>query len=346
MCGFRTAEAGKASPILWALPAATLAGFLRVRPVRVRGDAPGPRTQRMQKRRGGYAFRIAGKSRVRHDKAATSLRIRTPIDATGPRTVFRARLAQNLSECHHRTSPDPELTMSGNPEGISVSESKIRFADESPLVWYVSYGSNLRLARLKCYLQGGTPPGGRLEHPGARDTRLPRDVRPLELTGGLYFAGESIVWTGGIAFYDPELPATTPGRAYLITEQQLSDIISQELHFAGGPPVIGVPDRDYDFRPALAGGWHPIGPGPYETIVHVGHLDDHPVFTLSGPHRASEATHTAPSAQYLAMLVEGFAEAHGWPKTASAEYLCSLPGARGVWTPDQVATIGDHQGVS
>ncbi|MGR7003048.1 histone deacetylase [Yinghuangia aomiensis] len=197
----------------------------------------------------------------------------------------------------------------------------------------------MRRARLDCYLQGGIPPGGQWDHPGSRDTRPPRAVRPYELPGGLYFAVESRVWTGGIAFYDPDLPGTAPGRAYLVSRRQLSDIISQELYTAGGPALNGLPDRDYDFGPVLATKWHALGEGAYETLVYIGDLDGHPALTFTGPHRATEAVPTKPSGRYLVMLVQGLEEAHRWPSATAAEYLCSLPGAEGEWTPEQVLAL-------
>ena len=58
-------------------------------------------------------------------------------------------------------------------------------------VWYVSYGSNMCAARFACYIEGGGPPGGSREYPGARDRRLPERTIPVDLPGTVYFAGES-----------------------------------------------------------------------------------------------------------------------------------------------------------
>lgn len=74
------------------------------------------------------------------------------------------------------------------------------------LIWYAAYGSNLSAERLHLYLQGGTPAGGRLGVPGARDPSPPRERRAVELAGSVYFAWESPTWGGGIAFLDPHAP--------------------------------------------------------------------------------------------------------------------------------------------
>ncbi len=77
-------------------------------------------------------------------------------------------------------------------------------------VWYVTYGSNLSEARFRCYLGGGRPVGGTRLYTGCRDPRSPRRRVSLEVPGGLYFAGESSVWSGGRAYFDPGY-ADAPG---------------------------------------------------------------------------------------------------------------------------------------
>src|SRR3546814_21146861 len=97
-------------------------------------------------------------------------------------------------------------------------------------LWYVSYGSNMSLVRLRCYLEGGCPPGARVTYAGARDSTLPAADVAVELPGSLYFAGESRTWGGGVAFYDHDVPGPTPARAYKITAEQFADVAAQELH--------------------------------------------------------------------------------------------------------------------
>src|SRR3954467_542512 len=96
-------------------------------------------------------------------------------------------------------------------------------------VWYVAYGSNLALDRFRCYLAGGRPVGGMRVYAGCRDTREPERIVSLQIPGGLGFAGESGVWGGGMAFYDPSAPGLVAGRGYLVTAEQLGDIAAQEM---------------------------------------------------------------------------------------------------------------------
>jgi len=73
----------------------------------------------------------------------------------------------------------------------------------SSYVWYASYCSNLKSARLLSYITGGQPPGSVSTNPGCHDPSPPLDVRPITLPYELYFAGHSRTWGGGgVAFND------------------------------------------------------------------------------------------------------------------------------------------------
>jgi hypothetical protein len=183
----------------------------------------------------------------------------------------------------------------------------------------VSYGSNMARARLACYLTGGRPTGARRHYPGARDRTLPSEDRAVHLPGRLWFAGESTVWGGGVAFYDHDAVGPTAARAYRITAAQLADVAAQEMH---RPPV---PDDPLEAA-LLAGieGRHVAGAGRYETLVAVGRMDGLPMLTFTAPHGHAEAPHAAPSAAYVAMIEAGLREAHGWSDGEVAAYLATV----------------------
>ncbi|MGH3481313.1 MAG: histone deacetylase [Pseudonocardiaceae bacterium] len=199
------------------------------------------------------------------------------------------------------------------------------------LVWYVSYGSNMCAARFGCYLAGGTPPGTQRTNSGCRDRRPPHRAIGCEIAGGVYFATESAVWGGGRAFYDPELVGTAAAHAYLITAGQFADIAAQEMY--------GVAGADINLEPVLVTGRAELGPGRYETLLHIGDLDGYPLLTFTAPWHASDVPWTAPSAAYLRMLAAGLHEAHGWDIHRVANYLAHLRGARGHWTPADIAAL-------
>ncbi|WP_158891366.1 histone deacetylase [Amycolatopsis anabasis] len=198
-------------------------------------------------------------------------------------------------------------------------------------IWYASYGSNMYAERLRSYLEGGTPPGGKLRCPGCRDPRPPRRTTACRVPGGVYFATESQVWGGGRAFFDPALPGVAAMRAYLVTVGQFSDIAAQEMY--------RDPAADLDLTPVLATGRHALGEGRYETLHHVADLDGYPVLTFTAPWSAAEVEPNPPSAAYLRMLAGGLVEGHGWDIDTAAAYLAGLPGAAGHWTARAIAAL-------
>ncbi|HVW43872.1 MAG TPA: histone deacetylase [Amycolatopsis sp.] len=202
-----------------------------------------------------------------------------------------------------------------------------------PLVWYVSYGSNMNALRFGCYLAGGIPEGTGHRHPGCRDPRPPLATRAYDLPGGIYFATRSPVWGGGRAFYDPALPGTAPARAYLITAGQFADVAAQEMH--------RDPGNDLDLSEVIAVGRAELGPGRYETLLCAGHLGEHPVLTFTAPWSAEDVEGEAPSAAYLRMLATGLCDAQGWDLRRATTYLAGLPGAVGAWSAESIlAAVG------
>lgn len=181
------------------------------------------------------------------------------------------------------------------------------------LVWYVSYGSNLCSARFDCYLSGGRPPGAARTYPGCRDTSPARANAALWLPGGIYFAWDSPVWGGGIAFYDADLPGKVAARGYLITAGQFADIAAQEMYREPSAPL--------DLSTVLSSGKHAVGPGRYETLLCAGYRDGHPLLTFTAPWTAASAEHTRPTPAYLRMLIAGLIESHGWTRYEAMDYL-------------------------
>jgi hypothetical protein len=198
-------------------------------------------------------------------------------------------------------------------------------------VWYASYGSNMYAGRLRHYLCGGRPPGGRRTYPGCRNSALPERSVPLMLPGGVYFALESPAWTGGMALYDPALPGSAAARAHLITAEQFADIAAQEMY--------RPPPAEFDLAAAVAAGRHQFGAGRYETLVCPGELDGFPIVTFTAPWQAADVEWRRPAPAYVAYLAGGLREAHGWPAERITAYLGDLPGIFGEWDPAELATL-------
>jgi hypothetical protein len=186
-------------------------------------------------------------------------------------------------------------------------------------VWYVSYGSNMSRDRLIAYLRGGRPPGARTTYAGARDATLPVDDAPVDLPGRLYFAGDSVTWGGGVAFYDHDEPGGTAARAYRISAAQFADIAAQEMH--------RVPREDDPIEQivldGLVRGRHRVGPGHYETLVEIGRRDGLPMLTFTAPHGYDAVEHTEPAPAYLATIARGLRESRGWTEDEIDDYVAA-----------------------
>ncbi|WBB56462.1 histone deacetylase [Verrucosispora sp. WMMD573] len=203
-------------------------------------------------------------------------------------------------------------------------------------LWYVCYGSNMSLQRLTYYLGGGRPPAGALTYPGCRDSSPPSDSRAIRLPGTVYFALEARAWTGGMAFYDHDHFGGTPARAFRVTVSQFSDIMAQEMCLE--------PGDDIDLSGVMGRGRLTLGPGCYQTLLHLGVLDGLPAFTFTSPWRSHEVEHRKPAAVYLRHLAVGLAEAHQWSPVRIAAYLSSRPGAVGSWTPEEIRLLLSEDG--
>jgi len=190
----------------------------------------------------------------------------------------------------------------------------------SDLVWYASYGSNLAPERFACYLQGGCPPGGKREEPGARDRTPPREERAVILPGVMFFGWESATWGGGVSFLDAHADGSAYARAYLVTHQQFADVAAQEMH--------RVPGEDLDLAHVLEHRSHSVGPGHYETLHLVGELDGHPMLTFTAED-PEEIRPNAPTAPYLSTIARGLHETHALGPDPIVDYLLTCPGIDG-----------------
>lgn len=103
-------------------------------------------------------------------------------------------------------------------------------------IWYASYGSNLLEKRFSCYIAGGTPEGAQREYLRCTDKTIPEAKKPLTINHELYFARRSKTWHGGgVAFIKPTTnpEAKTLGRMYLITAEQFTEVVKQEVRLEG-----------------------------------------------------------------------------------------------------------------
>lgn len=205
-------------------------------------------------------------------------------------------------------------------------------------LWYAAYGSNLHARRLTYYIEGGTPPGTGHTYPGFRDPTPPLKTQPLTLPGTIYFAWDSPVWTGGVAFYatnpQPHWPQGAAARGYLLTPGQFSDLLAQEMY--------REPHGDLDFAEVLDAGHSQLGPGRYETLVQATELDGWPVLTFTSPWDPATVELQRPSARYLQMITSGLHESHQWSGGNVFGYLSKLPGVQENWDKKELHQLIDE----
>jgi hypothetical protein len=197
-----------------------------------------------------------------------------------------------------------------------------------PLVWYAAYGTNLRRERFRCYLEGGRPEGALRDYPGCRDRSRPRDEVALSFRGRLAFGGESSAWTGAMAFVEDSAAGTVWARGYLVSVEQLSDVIAQEIRLA--------PGRDLTAEVVANGGLHRLGPGRYDRLVSLGHRDGCPVVAVTA---ARVPPPSAPAQAYLWSMAAGLRDTHGLSAPEVAAYLASAPGVRPSWASEDLLAI-------
>jgi len=195
-----------------------------------------------------------------------------------------------------------------------------------PLVWYAAFGSNMSSARLACYLAGGVPHGASRVYEGCRDPTPPREHRSITIAGRLRFAGESSVWGGGMAFYTPGDEGVVHVRAYLLSLEQLADLVAQETRHPVGKTLVLAehgPTRHGLSR-------------IYDVVLDLGELDGHRLLTLS-----SSLDHPVnpPSEAYLRTMMDGLAEGFALNVEEQIAYLAGLTGMSPTWTLDELSRL-------
>ena len=197
-------------------------------------------------------------------------------------------------------------------------------------VWYACYGSNLLRERFLCYLQGGRPEGATRTYSGARNRREPERDVPMTLPGDVFFGWSSPTWGGGIAFYHADIEGAALARAYLVTDQQFSDVVAQEMR--------REPGTDLDLTTVLDRRRHDTGPGRYESLHLVGELEGVPVLTFTAPDPAA-LQRNPPSEPYLSTIAKGLRQSHGLSDAAICDYLLGRPGMQPEWDRDRLAAV-------
>ncbi|PIN00900.1 Histone deacetylase complex, catalytic component RPD3 [Handroanthus impetiginosus] len=99
-------------------------------------------------------------------------------------------------------------------------------------IWYATFGSNLRMSRFRCYIEGGQTEGMRKPCMGSMDKNMPTEIMWKTFPHRLFFARAlTATWgPGGVAFLHPErnVQEKTYMCLYKITLEQFNDVLLQE----------------------------------------------------------------------------------------------------------------------
>ena len=200
-------------------------------------------------------------------------------------------------------------------------------------IWYASYGSNLLESRFLCYLLGGRPEGAQLSCRGCLDQSLPLRSETVEIPHQLYFARESLTWSGGgVAFIGKPTNGLrkTYGRMYLITEEQFSEVVAQEM------------DTDekirIDFGDLEAKGSGLVKESAwYGRILCLGRHDGFPIFTFTFDDDFQPLR--KPELAYLRIISKGLKETYNFANEEIAAYLASQPGVTDNYTISELLEL-------
>lgn len=195
--------------------------------------------------------------------------------------------------------------------------------ENTDLIWYAVYGSNLSHERFMYYINGGTPPGSAREYHACEDTTPPRAVLSYEMNYELVFGKNSGAWqNGGVAFVNniENTQARTLAKLYLISKAQFNHVAKWET---SSPGVI-----DVNFEQATEVG-HTIFKQQswYGMVLYLGEVEGYPAYTLTKETEID--TYTKPSPQYLTQIVNGLRESHGLSGNEIYDYLKTKKGIIG-----------------
>jgi len=210
---------------------------------------------------------------------------------------------------------------------ISTNQEPASNSDSPSHVWYASYGSNMNAERFSHYIQGGALTGTSRVYKGADDKTPPLADALLSLPHQMYFAGESSVWTGGVAYLGhSKSEDATLSKAYLITPNQFEQVVAEEGRRDDVPHL--------DIPLLLSLGRLTLGSRAYDEMLYVGEKDGFPVITFTSPRE--DRPYNKPAPAYLKMIALGLQDAHGLNNLEVEKYLLSKPGIKGSYTAEEL----------
>ncbi|XP_047957076.1 histone deacetylase 5 isoform X1 [Salvia hispanica] len=153
-------------------------------------------------------------------------------------------------------------------------------------VWYATYGSNMKMSRFRCYIEGGQIEGMIRACVGSMDKSKPKGIIWKTFPHRLFFARErTATWgPGGVAFLHPNSNAQEKTHLclYKITLEQFNDVLFQEN---GLNPETSHPLFDsaalQTIQTEKSISVELVQKGWYHNVVYLGNEGDIPVLTMT-----------------------------------------------------------------
>jgi hypothetical protein len=202
------------------------------------------------------------------------------------------------------------------------------------MLWYAAYGPNVNRDRLLELIHGGKSRFNGQVYPGCRNKRDPIRDYAMVIRHEMYFARNSDAWGGALAFVRPEeSKVQTLGRAYLISADQLTDLMCQENGRRPGDPDFAM---NYTFAEGVKESYfnrsdpsRPLGQGKlgYGRLVRLGTRESWPIFTVTAEWTGYGEVN-APGRMYLKVISDGIRQLGKISPAALIEYYSGKVGIK------------------
>lgn len=194
------------------------------------------------------------------------------------------------------------------------------------LVWYASYGSNLLRERFMKYIKGGIAPGATFSHVGCTDKSPPLKDSQIILNHQLYFSQKIEGWENlGVGFVEHKAKPEnrTFARMYLITQEQLEQIIWQENSISKFDNLPKI-----DFEKVIEKGMLKIAKYLYGGILFLGRKETHPIITFTATWNDTNIKYCQPGTKYLKVIADGIRETYSFSDNEIVSYFGGIPGIK------------------
>ncbi|KAF5730197.1 histone deacetylase 5 [Tripterygium wilfordii] len=225
------------------------------------------------------------------------------------------------------------LKVQDNHDRVANASTNWRLELSKIDIWYASFGSNMWIPRILCYIRGGQVEGMNGACPGSMDRNPPKETLWRILPHRLFFGHSSTrTWgPGGVAFLNPE--SKIQDKTYMclhkITLEQFNDILLQENclsdHDMSFPlfdltALNSVIKEKSISMEVLKKGW-------YHNVVYLGEEGNIPILTMTCPlsdvesFKAGKLPLCAPSKEYANTLIRGLVEGEQLSEEEAVAYI-------------------------